>query len=84
MKEVMKQKRFKTIIGMTEEQLVSSDIVDEYFSCMIDWQTVKVTHQGKYLRFVLWFDNEYGYTNRLIDMIQNTGMKEGGMQCITI
>ena len=54
-----------TIVEYTEEQIVSIDIKGNTHSCIIDGtQTASI---GNHLRLVAWFDNEYGFTSRMID-----------------
>ncbi|MEO6135270.1 MAG: glyceraldehyde 3-phosphate dehydrogenase NAD-binding domain-containing protein [Ginsengibacter sp.] len=55
------------IIEYTEEQIVSIDIKGNTHSCIIDGtQTASI---GNHLRLVAWFDNEYGFTSRMIDWL---------------
>ena len=56
------------IISNDYEPLVSSDYIGSRFSCHIDhrWTEVK----NGMLKLVLWYDNEYGYSNRVIDQVE--------------
>lgn len=56
----------KDILFYTEEELVSSDIVGTPYSGIIDGLSTSVN--GKHVRLVVWYDNEWGYTNRLVEM----------------
>ncbi len=58
---------FKGILDYTEEQLVSLDIKGNTHSCVIDGTQTAVV--GNHLRIVAWFDNEYGFTSRMIDWL---------------
>lgn len=61
------QNEYKGILDFTEEPLVSLDIKGNSHSCIIDGtQTAAI---GNHLRVVAWFDNEYGFTSRLIDWL---------------
>ncbi|HEY5370473.1 MAG TPA: glyceraldehyde 3-phosphate dehydrogenase NAD-binding domain-containing protein [Hanamia sp.] len=59
---------YKGIIDFTEEQLVSSDIKGNSHSCIIDGTQTSVI--GNHVRLVAWFDNEYGFTSRMIDWLK--------------
>ena len=58
----------KDIIEYTEDPLVSSDIIGNPHSCIFD---SKLTHtMGQFVKVVGWYDNEIGYSNRVIDLIE--------------
>ncbi|MCM8567931.1 type I glyceraldehyde-3-phosphate dehydrogenase [Gramella jeungdoensis] len=56
------------IIQYTEDPIVSVDILDSQFSCVFDAQMTSVIG-GKLIKLIGWYDNEIGYSNRLIDLI---------------
>lgn len=56
------------IIRYTEDPLVSSDIIGDPHSCIFDASLTEVV-DGHMVRVVAWYDNEWGYSNRLIDLI---------------
>ena len=56
----------KGIIKYTEDQIVSSDIVTDPHSCIFDAGLTKVL--GNQVKVVGWYDNEWGYSNRLVDL----------------
>ena len=58
----------KGIIGYTEEPLVSTDFRGEENTCVIDALSTIVV-DGKMLRVVAWYDNEWGYSRRVCDLI---------------
>ena len=58
---------YKGILDYTEEPLVSLDIKGNSHSCIIDGTQTAVI--GNHVRVVAWFDNEYGFTSRLIDWL---------------
>ncbi len=62
---------YKGIIDYTEEQLVSLDIKGNRNSCIIDGTQTAVI--GNHARVVAWFDNEYGFTSRMIDWLNYWG-----------
>jgi glyceraldehyde 3-phosphate dehydrogenase len=57
----------KGILEYTEEPLVSSDIVGNPHSCIFDSQLTQVS--GNLVKVVGWYDNEYGYAARCVDLI---------------
>lgn len=63
------QTHLKGILDYTEDPIVSIDIVDTPYSCTFDAQMTSVI--GKMVKIIGWYDNEYGYSNRLIDLIQH-------------
>lgn len=63
----------KGILDYTEDPIVSIDIIDNPFSCTFDSQMTSVI--GKMVKIIGWYDNEYGYSNRLIDLIQHIHKK---------
>lgn len=59
---------YKGIIEYTEDQLVSLDIKGNTHSCVIDGSLTSVIG-GNHLKLIAWFDNEYGFTTRMIDWL---------------
>ncbi len=57
------------IMQYTEDPIVSSDIVSSPFSSIVDSQLTAVI-DGTMLKVVAWYDNEWGYSNRLVDLVQ--------------
>jgi glyceraldehyde 3-phosphate dehydrogenase len=55
------------ILGYTEDPIVSVDIIGNSNSCIFDAQLTSVI--GKMVKIVGWYDNEAGYSNRLIDLM---------------
>ncbi|HQT44474.1 MAG TPA: type I glyceraldehyde-3-phosphate dehydrogenase [Candidatus Micrarchaeota archaeon] len=60
--------RMKGIMAYTEEPIVSSDIVTDPHSSTIDGLSTRVI--GNNLKVLSWYDNEWGYSNRVVDAIQ--------------
>lgn len=63
---------YKGIIEVTTEPLVSSDIVGSTFSAVVDLSLTKVI-DGDLVKVIAWYDNEWGYANRLVEMAQLVG-----------
>jgi glyceraldehyde 3-phosphate dehydrogenase len=57
------------IMQYTEDQIVSSDIVKSPFSSIVD-SLLTVVMDGTMVKVVAWYDNEWGYSNRLVDLVQ--------------
>jgi glyceraldehyde 3-phosphate dehydrogenase (phosphorylating) len=57
------------IMAYTEDPIVSSDIVKSPYSSIVDSQLTAVI-DGTMLKVVAWYDNEWGYSNRLVDLVQ--------------
>ena len=60
-------KRFKGILTVTNEPLVSSDIIGNPHSSIVDLGLTNVI-DGDLVKVISWYDNEWGYTQRLIEM----------------
>ncbi|MGQ0625751.1 MAG: type I glyceraldehyde-3-phosphate dehydrogenase [Sporichthyaceae bacterium] len=65
------QGALKGILDYTEDPIVSSDIVTWPASCTLDANLTMV--QGSQAKIVGWYDNEWGYSNRLVDLIGYVG-----------
>ncbi len=61
----------KGFLRYTEDPIVSSDIVTDPASCIFDAGLTKVI--GDQAKVVGWYDNEWGYSNRLVDLVQYVG-----------
>ncbi len=61
-------KEYASILAYTEDPLVSSDIIHSPYSCTFD---AGLTQQvGSLVKIVGWYDNEYGYANRLAELVE--------------
>jgi len=59
------------ILTYTEDPIVSADIVTDPASCIFDAGLTKVI--GNQVKVVGWYDNEWGYSNRLVDLVKLVG-----------
>ncbi|MEV7792350.1 type I glyceraldehyde-3-phosphate dehydrogenase [Streptomyces sp. NPDC087512] len=57
----------KGIVYYTEDPIVSSDIVNSPASCTFD-SSLTMVQEGKNVKVIGWYDNEWGYSNRLVDL----------------
>jgi glyceraldehyde 3-phosphate dehydrogenase len=60
---------FKGILAYTEDPIVSTDIVKSPYSSILDAGLTAVI-DGTLVKVVSWYDNEWGYSNRLVDLVQ--------------
>jgi glyceraldehyde 3-phosphate dehydrogenase len=71
-KKAAKEPYFQGILDVTEEELVSSDFIGNSHSCIVDLNLTAVVG-GNMLKVVAWYDNEWGYSNRLVEVVADTG-----------
>lgn len=64
--EASKQDRWKGILAVSDEPLVSTDIVGRRESSIVDLELTQVI-DGDLVKVVSWYDNEFGYCNRLLE-----------------
>jgi glyceraldehyde 3-phosphate dehydrogenase len=62
----------KGILQYTEEELVSSDYIGNPYSCILDAKSTNVV-DGTLLKVSGWYDNEWGYASRCVDLLQYIG-----------
>ena len=67
----MAEGTMKGILEYTSDPIVSIDIIDNPHSCIFD--SLLTTVLGKMVKVVGWYDNEYGYSNRLIELAEKVG-----------
>ena len=58
----------KGILDYTEDPIVSADIIGNRHSCVFDAELTSVI--GNMVKVVGWYDNEIGYSNRLLDLLK--------------
>jgi glyceraldehyde 3-phosphate dehydrogenase len=66
----------KGIVGYTEDQVVSSDFVGETCSTVFD-AGAGIMLTPTFVKLVTWYDNEWGYSTRLVDLIATMAVKDG-------
>ncbi len=69
-----KQPRWKNILAVTDEPIVSTDIIGNPYSSIIDLSMTKVIDHDL-VKVLAWYDNEWGYSNRLAEMALKFGKK---------
>lgn len=71
-KKAIKEPYFQGILDVSEEPLVSKDYVGNSHSGIIDALLTNVVG-GNLAKVVVWYDNEWGYSNRLVELVADTG-----------
>ncbi len=64
--------RYAHVLAVTNEPLVSSDFIGDPHSSIVDLSLTKVI-DGDLVKIVAWYDNEWGYSNRLVEMANLVG-----------
>lgn len=68
LKQASESPQYKGILGVTEDKIVSSDILQTSYSGIVDLSMTQVV-DGDLLKILSWYDNEWGYTSRLIEAV---------------
>jgi len=58
----------KGILAYTEDPIVSTDIVGDPHSSIVDAQLTMVIGDGRMAKVISWYDNEWGYSNRCVEL----------------
>lgn len=72
LKQSAQEKRWENIFSVTEEELVSSDILGSRYASIADLKMTRVVG-GNLVKVMSWYDNEMGYTYTLVDHVIKTG-----------
>ena len=70
----------KDILGFTDEDLVSTDFIHDPRSSIYDSKATlqnNLKGEKRFFKVVSWYDNEWGYSNRLVDLVRFMGKKDG-------
>ena len=70
-KKAAKEPFYQGILAVSEEPLVSSDYIGNSHSGTIDLLLTKVV-AGNLVKVMVWYDNEWGYSNRLVEVVADT------------
>ncbi|HSW81786.1 MAG TPA: type I glyceraldehyde-3-phosphate dehydrogenase [Candidatus Saccharimonas sp.] len=71
-KKAAKEPYYQGILEVTEEELVSSDFKGNSHSAIVDLNLTAVVG-GNMLKVIAWYDNEWGYSNRLVELTADVG-----------
>merc|ERR1711968_389538 len=66
----------KGVVGYTEDQVVSSDFIGETCSTVFD-AGAGIMLTPTFVKFVSWYDNEWGYSTRLVDLVATMAVADG-------
>merc|ERR1719359_2589491 len=69
------------VLGFTQEELVSTDFVHDQRSSIYDSKATlqnNLPNEKRFFKVVSWYDNEWGYSNRVVDLVRYMGQKDGG------
>lgn len=65
----------KGILATTDEELVSSDFIGSTYSCIYD-KKAGIALSRRFYKLIAWYDNEMGYSHRVVDLLAYMGSKE--------
>lgn len=71
-KKAAKEPYYQGILDVTEEELVSTDFIGNSHSAIVDLKLTQVVG-GNLVKVVAWYDNEWGYSNRLVEVVADVG-----------
>ncbi len=63
------------ILATTDEELVSSDFIGTHYSCIYD-KKAGIALSSRFYKLIAWYDNEMGYSHRVVDLLEYMGSKE--------
>ena len=68
----------KGILEYTEDPIVSSDVLHSTYSAVFDAQsTMVIGDKGNFVKVLAWYDNEWGFSCRMVELIEKIGKKAG-------
>jgi glyceraldehyde 3-phosphate dehydrogenase len=56
------------VLGYTDDEIVSSDVVGMPLSSLVDLESTNVVAGGRLVKILTWYDNEFGFANRMLDV----------------
>lgn len=71
-KKAAKEPFYQGILAVSEDELVSKDFIGNSHSAIVDLKLTAVVGDNM-LKVVAWYDNEWGYSNRLVEVVADTG-----------
>ncbi|OYW42076.1 glyceraldehyde-3-phosphate dehydrogenase, partial [Candidatus Saccharibacteria bacterium 32-45-3] len=71
-KKAASEPYYQGILGVSEEPLVSRDYIGNGHSGVVDLLLTKVVG-GNLAKIMVWYDNEWGYSNRLVELVADVG-----------
>ncbi len=64
-------------MAYTDEEVVSTDFIGDTNSSIFD-SKAGISLNDNFVKLISWYDNEYGYSNRVVDLIQYMAKKDHG------
>jgi len=74
-KTASESEKYKRFVGYTEDEVVSSDFIGDTHSCIFDAKA-GISLNNNFVKLIAWYDNEMGYSNRVIDLIVYISKKQ--------
>jgi len=68
LKAASQSEKYKRFVDYTEDEVVSSDFIGDTHSCIFDARA-GISLNDHFVKLIAWYDNEIGYSNRVIDLI---------------
>ncbi|CAM4969154.1 unnamed protein product [Rotaria socialis] len=65
----------KGILGYTDDQVISTDFIGDTHSLIFD-ATADISLNDNFVKLIAWYDNEYGYSNRVVELIKYIAKKD--------
>ncbi|HXS14856.1 MAG TPA: type I glyceraldehyde-3-phosphate dehydrogenase [Candidatus Saccharimonadales bacterium] len=75
LKNAAASKAYEGILAVTTDPIVSSDVIGDSHSSIVDLSLTQVVG-GNMVKVIAWYDNEWGYTSRLVEMVEKVGTHE--------
>lgn len=69
----------KGILGYTEDEVVSSDFIHSPLSSIFDAKA-GIALNPRFVKVVSWYDNEWGYSNRMVDLAKHMAKVDGNLK----
>lgn len=69
----------KGILGYNEEELASADFIHNPLSSIFD-AGAGIQLDSKFVKVVAWYDNEWGYSNRMVDLAHYMAKQDGNLK----
>jgi glyceraldehyde 3-phosphate dehydrogenase len=73
-REEANTERYKEVLGIAEDEIVSTDIIGDSHASIIDLRMTKVV-DGNLVKIMSWYDNEWGYTSQMVREAKRVLMK---------
>ncbi|KAG0184146.1 hypothetical protein DFQ28_011701 [Apophysomyces sp. BC1034] len=72
------ENEMKGVLGYTEDEVVSTDFVGDAHSSIFDAKA-GISLSGNFVKLVSWYDNEFGYSTRVVDLLVHAAKIDGAL-----